>query len=201
MGSLALKKQTKTQKFSNPPATSFTTCQPDKYIINKLPLSSSLWVVFLTAPLYKSMHSETFKNTILRQGPWVLRKALLQLWASDEGSLRILLPLCLLPLPAAPIWMKSLTFDSRKNGTDLIYHYNPKGSGHDLAHKGFQRNNHSWGEGERRRICWMAKLPSHPLDANAGPYPQWAHKIFCSGCSKMGPFDERKPLGTLAYVA
>ena len=63
--------------------------------------------------------------------------------------------------------MKSLTFDSRKNGTDLIYHYNPKSSGHDPAHKGFQRNNHSWGEGggeesvewpNARLTLWMLTL-------------------------------------------
>lgn len=58
---------------------------------------------FLAAPFYKSMHSETFKNTILTQGPWVLRKAFLQLWASDEGPLRVLLRLCLLSLPAVLI--------------------------------------------------------------------------------------------------
>lgn len=60
--------------------------------------------------------------------------------------------------------MKSLTFDSRKDGTDLIYHYNPKGSGHDPDHKGFQRNNHSWGGGasvewpNSRLTLWMLAL-------------------------------------------
>lgn len=68
-GHPCFKKKPNKQKFSNPPATSFTTCQPNKDIINKLLLSSSIWVVFLTALLYKSMHSETFKKTILRQGP------------------------------------------------------------------------------------------------------------------------------------
>lgn len=86
----------------------YDSCRPNKSIVNDSLVSSSIGVAFLTAPLYiNQCILRPLKTRILRQGPRVLRKAFLQLWASDEGSLRILLrillPLCLLSLPAVHI--------------------------------------------------------------------------------------------------